>query len=118
MRRFLHAALILLLAAVVPTVAIAQVCGGMEMPCCTKRSSDAASLARPGCCAAPCFEKAPDHRESASETRQVRLSLPDAAGTTLDGATPLGAPAVEQPADPAVSPPVSRRLASLSILLI
>lgn len=118
MRRLLHAALILLLAAVVPTVAIAEVCGGTDMPCCTRRSNDVASLARPDCCSAPCFEKAPDQRPSASETRQIRLNLPDAAGTTLDAPAPIGAPAVEAQAAPAASPPLSRRLASLSILLI
>ncbi len=118
MRRLLHSVLILLLAAVIPTVAIAEVCGGMEMPCCGDRSGEAAGLTRPGCCTAPCFENAPDRREPASETREIRLDLPQAAAATLTAEAPLPAPVAEPPADPAVSPPLSRRLASLSILLI
>lgn len=118
MRRFLHAALILLLAAVVPTVAIAEACGGTEMACCSGRAREMASLERPGCCEAPCVEAAPAHRDSASETRQIRLDLPDAAGATLVATAASTAPATEPAAEPAISPPLSRRLASLSLLLI
>ncbi len=118
MRRLVHAALILLMVAVVPTATMAEYCGGSAMRCCTKSGTADVSLSRPGCCTAPCFDKAADHREPASETRPVRLDAPGAAAVPPASVSDLALSVAEVAVDPAVSPPLGRRLASLSILLI
>jgi hypothetical protein len=118
MHRLLHAALILAVAAVIPVSATGELCGGSAMSCCSRPEASELSLTRPGCCTAPCIEAAPERQDAASETRPVRL---DAADAPLAGTPVLVAaahPPVRVAADPSPPPPLSRRLASLSILLI
>lgn len=118
MRRLLHAALILAVAAVIPTSATAALCGGSTMSCCSRPESSELSLTRPGCCTAPCIEAAPDRQEPASETRPIGLDAPDLHLTEAPITVSVPPAFTAAEADPAISPPLSRRLASLSILLI
>ena len=57
-------------------------------------------------------------REDATSATGVRLDLPLAPAVTLTAEAPLPPSAAQPESEPAVSPPVSRRLASLSTLLI
>ncbi|HEU5162850.1 MAG TPA: hypothetical protein VFV54_06885 [Thermoanaerobaculia bacterium] len=118
MRTLLHAALILAMAAVIPASAMAAYCAGSAMSCCTKAERPDLSLSRPDCCTSPCIEAESDPREPASETRPVRLSAPDVAGIAAPVAVVLVHDLARIDAAPAISPPVSRRLASLATLLI
>jgi hypothetical protein len=118
MRRLLHATLILAVAAVIPATAIAALCGGAAMSCCAGSEAADPSLSRPGCCAAPCFEAAPERPEPASETRAPWVTSPDGplADAPVAALVVPAAPVLE--IAPMVSPPLGRRLASLSTLLI
>lgn len=118
MRTLLHAALILAMAAVIPASAMAAYCGGTEMRCCATAERGNVSLGRPDCCPSPCIEAASDGRELASETRPVRLSVPDAESIAAPAAIVIIHDPARIEADPASSPPLSRRLASLATLLI
>ena len=118
MRTFLHAALILAMAAVIPASAMAAYCGGAKMRCCATTERADVSLSRPDCCTSPCFEAATDPREPASETRPVRLSAPDTPTIATPIAVAIAHDAARIEAGPPPSPPLSRRLASLATLLI
>ncbi|HSN67870.1 MAG TPA: hypothetical protein VLV48_01405 [Thermoanaerobaculia bacterium] len=118
MRTLVHAVLILAMAAVIPASAMAAYCGGSEMRCCAKGERSDLSLSRPDCCTSPCIEAQSDPREPASETRPFRLSAPDAGADFAPAAVALTPDLAYGKAAPAISPPLSRRLASLATLLI
>ena len=118
MRTFLHAALILAMAAVIPASAMAAYCGGAKMRCCATTERADVSLSRPDCCTSPCIEAASDSREPASVTRPIRLTAPDATMMGAPIAVAIAHDAMRVEADPSPSPPLSRRLASLATLLI
>lgn len=118
MRRLLHAALILAVTVVIPASAMEELCGGSAMSCCSRPESTEPTLTRPGCCTAPCIEAAPERPEAASETRPLRVDSPDASPAGAPAVAALAHPPVRATVDPSPPPPLSRRLASLSILLI
>jgi hypothetical protein len=118
MRRLLHAALILAVAAVIPATALGELCGGSAMSCCSRLDGSASALTRPGCCTAPCIEAAPERQEAGSETRPTRLDVPESSAAGAIRSAVAAQPPVRAAADPASSPPLSRRLASLATLLI
>lgn len=120
MRRTLPSLMVLVMAAILPVVTIAGVCGA-EAKCCAPASTDQARLSRANCCADPCADvtrEATSAADAAKQSHRLDRGIDEVSTVAITSHLPARAAAVDASAAAPSPPDLDRRLASLSILLI
>lgn len=118
MRRTLTTLMVLAMAAILPIVTIAGVCGA-EATCCA--SAPGPVLNRADCCPDPCADVTREGTSASDAAKQsIRIDrMTDEASTVaMTSSVPASPYSAEGSASEPSPPDLDRRLASLSILLI